>query len=243
MDAQRDWDDLADVDPLWAVLSAPGKRGGRWRQDEFFATGEAEIAHVLTVAQELRRPARTELALDFGCGVGRATRALANRFTRALGLDVSPQMIELARKLNPNGEFAVHEPPRIPLGDRAADLVYSHLVLQHLASRDEVDHYLREFLRVARPDGLVVFQLPDELPWRDRIQPRRRLYAAGRTIGVPARWLYEATHLHPVSMLAVPEPEVRATLEAAGATVSRTERPDPTGGATGLRYYVHHHSA
>jgi hypothetical protein len=44
---QRDWNDLAAVDPLWAIYSAPGKRHGRWDADEFFQTGETEIEEVM----------------------------------------------------------------------------------------------------------------------------------------------------------------------------------------------------
>ena len=47
---RRDWEQLAEVDPLWAILAAPDARGGRWKLDEFFATGEAEIAEVLDVS-------------------------------------------------------------------------------------------------------------------------------------------------------------------------------------------------
>jgi hypothetical protein len=37
------WATLGREDPLWAVLSSPDKRGGRWNVDEFLATGQAEI--------------------------------------------------------------------------------------------------------------------------------------------------------------------------------------------------------
>ena len=51
-----------------------------------------------------RRLARTtwrrDRALDFGCGVGRLTRALGTRFESALGVDISAGMIEQARRLN-----------------------------------------------------------------------------------------------------------------------------------------------
>ena len=41
------WDDLAERDPLWAILSDPAKRGGRWDLRSFFATGEREISVLL----------------------------------------------------------------------------------------------------------------------------------------------------------------------------------------------------
>jgi SAM-dependent methyltransferase len=232
----RDWDDLARVDPLWAVLSLDGKRNGGWKLDEFFATGEAEAARVLTVAAELGRPAHRGRALDFGCGVGRLTRALAGRFETTIGVDVSERMIEQARRLNTgvtNTTFTTaDEPPAGPF-----DFVVANLVLQHLPSTALARVYIGRLIEATRSDGLTVFQLPTHLPFSQRVQPRRRLYAALRSLNVgPAR--LHAAGLHPVRMLALPEADVRAAVDEAGATIARIE---PTGGA-GQRYYVHHRS-
>ena len=100
MGQARDWDDLALVDPFWAVLAADDKRGGGWELSEFLSTGEADVEQILATAAELGRPTRHERALDFGCGVGRLTRALARRFDEAVGIDVSERMLEQARRLN-----------------------------------------------------------------------------------------------------------------------------------------------
>src|SRR5436190_168234 len=47
---RRDWDELADLDPYWAVCTTRGTRFGGWNADEFFATGEQEVDEVLTEA-------------------------------------------------------------------------------------------------------------------------------------------------------------------------------------------------
>jgi trans-aconitate methyltransferase len=231
----RDWDDLALVDPFWAVLAADDKRGGGWEPTEFFATGEADIEEMLATAAQLGRPTRHERALDFGCGVGRLTRALARRFDEAVGIDVSERMLEHARRLNadtPNVTFASSdEPPPEPF-----DLVVANLVLQHLPSKALARVYIGRLIKATRPDGLLVFQLPTKLPLARRLQPRRRLYKPLRT-RVGAERLH-AAGLHPVRLLALPEPNVRDTVDVAGATVAHTE----DAAAAGLRYYVHHRS-
>jgi SAM-dependent methyltransferase len=231
----RDWDDLALVDPFWAVLAAEGKRGGRWELGEFLSTGEADAEQILATAAELGRPSRRERALDFGCGVGRLTRALARRFDEAVGVDVSERMLDHARRLNadtPNVIFTDAEHP--PAG--RFDLVVANLVLQHLPSRPLARVHITRLVEAARPDGLVVFQLPTRLPLAQRLQPRRRLYSALRT-HLSAERLH-AAGFHPVRMLALPEADVHATVEGAGATVAHTE----DAAAAGLRYYVHHRS-
>jgi SAM-dependent methyltransferase len=231
----RDWDDLALVDPFWAVLTAEGKRDGGWDVDEFFATGEADVERILTTAAQLERPAHRERALDFGCGVGRLSRALARRFDEAIGVDVSNRMLEHARRLNaetPNLTFATTDEP--PPG--TFDLVVANLVLQHLASKALARVYIERLIKAARPDGLVVFQLPTRLPLSQRLQPRRRLYRALRARVSPER--LHAAGLHPVRLVALPEADVRATVDRAGATIAQTEGA----AAAGLRYYVHHRS-
>ena len=153
----RDWDDLATVDPLWAVLSVDEKRNGGWDLQAFLATGEAEVEHILATAAKLGRPARRERALDFGCGVGRLSRALARRFDETVGIDVSERMLEQARQLNADTaqlSFANGDAP--PAG--RFDLVVANLVLQHLPSRALARDYIDRLVEAARPDGLVVFQ-------------------------------------------------------------------------------------
>ena len=97
----------------------------------FFATGEAEIAHVLAVADGLRPVARTGRALDFGCGVGRLTRALGTRFERAVGVDISEAMVAQARRLNeafPTCEFVVNAAPDL---DAVRDRLVRLRLLEH----------------------------------------------------------------------------------------------------------------
>ena len=48
--------------------------------EEFFRTGEIEAAEVVSDARALGVPRRFGAALDFGCGVGRITQALAHHF-------------------------------------------------------------------------------------------------------------------------------------------------------------------
>lgn len=71
---KQDWDDLADIDPFWAILSYPEQKFGGWDIDKFFLTGDQEIERVMGFATQLGYPLGRELALDFGCGVGRLTR-------------------------------------------------------------------------------------------------------------------------------------------------------------------------
>lgn len=226
---------------MWAVLTAPGQKGGAWDEESFFATGEAEIEHVLSVAKSLGRPSASDRALDFGCGVGRLTRALGSRFERAVGVDISETMVARAAQLNeafPACEFRVNAAPDLgQLDTDSFDFVYSSIVLQHLASRHDIEVYVAEFLRVARPQGLVVFGVPGRIAFPWSLQVRRRLYALLRSLGVSEAWLLRRTPLTPMRMTVVPEPAVRRMLEGRGAEVLHVEQSDD-GPVRTLTYYA-----
>lgn len=169
---QQYWDRLAHTDPMWAILTHDAKTEGRWDADEFFATGVREVNVFMDQAAAWGAPASRRTALDFGCGIGRLSQALADHFDRVHGVDISPKMIELAGEHN-------HKGPRVeylcnPSGDlrrfpdRSMDMVYSWITLQHMRPR-YARRYLREFLRVLAPGGLLLFQYPSK-PIRFRLR-------------------------------------------------------------------------
>jgi SAM-dependent methyltransferase len=160
---RRHWDGLGKRDPFWAALTHPDKTAGGWEQDAFFQSGVDEIAAIVNRARVLGLQWSDRRALDFGCGPGRLTQALAARFQRADGLDISKAMLELARRLNRFGErcyYHLNTAPDLSLfGDAAFSFVYSTLTLQHMERRYSRT-YIREFLRVTEPGGVIVFQVP-----------------------------------------------------------------------------------
>jgi SAM-dependent methyltransferase len=237
---RRDWDELAQLDPYWAICTTPGKRFGAWDTREFFATGEREVEAVLAEAERLGTPGARGEALDFGCGLGRLTRALADRFDRCVGVDIAPRMVEGASELNadrPGCEFRVNPGADLTqFDDSRFDLVYSSIVLQHVPRREWIEAYLREFVRVLRPGGALVFTLPSHIPLVYRAQWRRRLYHGLRRLGVPADTVYRRLRLQPIAMSFLPEADVTATLTAAGARVLRADTWGASGAAnTGVR--------
>lgn len=101
--------------------------------------------------------------VEVGCGPGRMTGALAERFDRVVALDVSPAMLEQARANvpAPNVEFVAVPGERLDgVPDANAGTLVCYLVLQHLPSVGHVRGYLREFGRVLASDGDAFVQLP-----------------------------------------------------------------------------------
>jgi SAM-dependent methyltransferase len=103
------------------------------------------------------------LCIEVGCGPGRMTGALAERFDRVLALDVSPAMLEQARANvpAPNVTFQTVSGERLDgVEDGIADALVCYLVLQHLPSSEVVRSYLSEFARVLAPAGEAFVQVP-----------------------------------------------------------------------------------
>ncbi|MFN8008573.1 MAG: methyltransferase domain-containing protein [Terriglobia bacterium] len=240
---KQEWEDLAQMDPFWAILTFPDRKFGRWKVDEFFHTGWLEINQVMNWTRPLGRPSKKDMVLDFGCGVGRLTRALAGHFEQAYGLDISENMLAKARELNqpyPNCRFILNTENHLGIfPDNSFDMVYTNKVLQHIASRRVIRDYLGEFLRVLKRGGLLVFQLLSYIPVRNRFQPRRRLYSLLRAIGISEHILYEKIGLHPLCANYISQDEVIYFLRALGGRVLLIQ-PDPnlTPTIQSRHYYV-----
>ena len=236
---RQDWDDLASLDPYWSVLTEPGKRFGGWDRQEFLCSGEIEIERLMVTAKDFGLPRSRAAALDFGCGLGRLTRALARHFGQVWGVDISTRMVEQARELHgdvPNCTFQATEGP-LPFPDARFDLIYSVLVLQHQPTRAAIRAMVADLVRTLRPGGLLCFQLPSRLPLRRRVQLRRRLYGVLRAAGLGERLLYERWGLHPIRMNAVAEAEVRAIVAGAGGQVLAAREDDHAGPEMASRLY------
>jgi SAM-dependent methyltransferase len=121
--------------------------------------------------------------VEVGCGPGRMTHALAERFDEVVAVDVSPAMLERAHAATdaPNVRFLAVPGERLDgVEDAAADTVVCYLVLQHLPRRRAVLAYLREFARVLAPEGEAFVQVP---ALDDGMRPRA--WRALRSIVVP----------------------------------------------------------
>ena len=179
----EEWRALAREDNVLSnILAWPEKRG-TWTEDEFYAAGQQDW-------EDFRRhwihywPELGGTCVEIGVGAGRMTRALAADFDRVVGLDVSMDMIERARRVVPRHvELHRVEGPQIPLADASADAIFSVHVLQHLDDYAAMSRYLEEARRVLKPDGamMVHVELQSRPPsWRERARIEVGLWRSRR---------------------------------------------------------------
>jgi SAM-dependent methyltransferase len=142
--------------------------------------------------------------VDVGCGPGHFTAHLASLGLHASGVDLSPSMIELARRSHPGVRFEVGSMTELPLPDASVAGVLAFWSLIHIPD-DAVPGVLGHFHRVLRPGGRVVigYHVGDESrlktqgygghPMKVHIHRRRpeRVAALARDAGfeIEAEWL------------------------------------------------------
>ena len=153
---RRDWNDRARQDAHYYVAF-----GGRDQDEEgFLATARDLVQLIEAELKRLPKKAnrRALRALEIGCGPGRLMKPLARNFGEIHGVDVSDEMIRLAReRLRDIPHAHVHATSGTGLAqfaNESFDFVYSHAVFQHIPSREVVYEYLRETRRVLKPGGI-----------------------------------------------------------------------------------------
>ena len=92
---------------------------------------------------------------DVGCGPGHVTAFLRGLGVDAFGIDLSPGMIEVARRDHPGIRFEVGSMTDLPLADRSVTGLLAWWSLIHVPD-DEVPVALAHFRRVVRQGGVVV---------------------------------------------------------------------------------------
>lgn len=106
------------------------------------------------------RRASYPVVADVGCGWGRSLKKLHTRFApqRLIGMDIDAAMIEAARsEAQAEGiaaEFIQCSSSRMTLEDNSVDLLFCHQTFHHLIEQEEA---IREFYRVLKPGGILLF--------------------------------------------------------------------------------------
>jgi SAM-dependent methyltransferase len=226
----RNWNAFASHDPMWSILTWDDKRGERWNLEEFLQTGRDEIDDALRRAREYRPELGAGRALDFGCGVGRLSQALAATFAQVHGVDIATNMIDAARRFDPAGAITYHlnEAPDLSLfPDDHFEFVYSSITLQHMAPA-LMRCYLREFVRVLAPSGLMMFQVP-ESPRRPP-NPNALVHGIGVLGSRALRRVRSVFSRRPtMDMFGMTRDEVRTVLRERGCELLRIEESTLSG--------------
>jgi SAM-dependent methyltransferase len=99
--------------------------------------------------------------LELGCGNGSFTRELARSGADVVAIDVSPELLEMARANSsaPNVQYQIQNAYALSYSEGTFDSVVGSSVLHHL----EIEKALRDAYRVLKPEGTIYFTEPNML--------------------------------------------------------------------------------
>ena len=163
--SRKKWEGFAQRDSSWANGPLLNCKDKGWNEEYFFQTGQSEIETVLNkLEEEDFLPEDRSIVLDFGCGLGRLSRALTSYFGRVVGLDVSPSMIEQAKAIHGDHwdhlEFYVSTEDDLSIfEENHFSCIYSSIVLQYIPKPDSLK-LISAFMRVLKPNGRLIMQIP-----------------------------------------------------------------------------------
>jgi 2-polyprenyl-6-hydroxyphenyl methylase/3-demethylubiquinone-9 3-methyltransferase len=149
---------------------------------------EALLARRLRVLHRHAAFSSSDVVLDLGCGDGTHLHALADRIGSGIGVDLSPRMIQRARRQmkHPALAFRTGDAERLAsIPSASVDVVFCVGVLEHLLRPRRA---LQQVARVLRPSGRFVALTLNGAHWWYRLADR---------VGVPTRHLDTDHRLSP----------------------------------------------
>ena len=160
---RAEWNERALENARYYVQSSTND----WDEREFFRTGEINVANeIMPDMHRICGGSRSPLdlnMLEIGCGVGRMTRMLARIFGHVTAVDVSNEMLELAKRNLvgiDNISLVLGDGSTLaPIPSDSIDFAFSFIVFQHIPSFDVISSYCNETFRVLRPGSLFRFQV------------------------------------------------------------------------------------
>jgi SAM-dependent methyltransferase len=156
---RRDWDLRAREDARHYIDCGHGDSDA-----EFWRSGREDLESYVLRDVDLDPEGRV---LEIGCGIGRLVRPLSEKAAEVIGVDISGEMIRQGREAladRPNVSLRRTDGDLAGIDDASLDLVYSHIVFQHIPTRKAVIRYFEEAGRVLRGGGLFRFQIDGRPP-------------------------------------------------------------------------------
>lgn len=149
---------------------------------------------ILTLFADLVQATGGGPIADVGCGPGRITAYLREQGADTFGIDLSPAMIEIARRDHPGFRFEAGSMTDLDLADASLAGLVAWYSLIHVPD-DEIGPVFTQFRRVLRPGGLLLlsFHVGDESRLRTQGYGHpMKIYVHRRQPDRVAAWLTSA---------------------------------------------------
>jgi SAM-dependent methyltransferase len=172
----RDWKIWGETNPYFGVLTDPKFLNANLNKaslQEFFASGELHVEHVYaTIRARIQTNFQPARVLDYGCGVGRLVVPFAKRAEMVVGVDVSPGMLDQAKrnceKYGATSASLLLVDEMDSLEPASFGLVHSYIVFQHIpVARGEI--ILNRLITLIKDGGVGAIHLTYSYPGRQSL--------------------------------------------------------------------------
>lgn len=165
-----EWEKLGNEEPYWSILTSDKFKSKTINAniDFFNASGKKNASLIDVFCQRSGIQVPSGVCLELGCGVGRVTQFLAQRFEKVIAVDVSTGNMEickeliLSRNIN-NVKTLLIKSPNEYQNIVGFDFLFSTIVLQH--NTPPLQRYILDILlRNISENGVCLFQIPTHIP-------------------------------------------------------------------------------
>lgn len=149
IDQKQHWANNAKLGPLASVIDPRDTLG--WKNSYIAAIRDEAILNILSKDKSLK-------ILDFGCGSGNLSKAIASTSFRIIGIDISFDLLKLATQQNnlQESSFLQYDGTTIPLKNQMIDYATTYVVLNHIIDDQRLSGALKEIHRVLGPHGKLI---------------------------------------------------------------------------------------
>ena len=201
---KAEWSELGLTRPHHSVITQERFRPENIDQslDEFWESGRKDAARVIATLKKYGFESAGRTLVEYGCGVGRVTWALAAGFAQVFAYDISANHLAIAaerlRALNISGVTLLQCADSLLSDLKPCDAFYSHIVFQHNPP-PLINVLIRKALSALKSHGIAIFQVPT--------------YCRGYRFHAP-EWLEDATLR--MEMHCIPQQRVFEIIAASG---------------------------
>lgn len=140
------------MDPVKETIKVYDKFANSWAKDQL------DISFLENLFNKFKKLLNGKKILDLGCGPGREAKYFISKGFEYTGLELSKEILELAKKIEPNAKYVFGDMRNIPFEDNSFNGVISLTSIIHIP-KNQVELVLKEIYRVLQTKGVVLFSI------------------------------------------------------------------------------------
>lgn len=148
--------------------------GERFLPDE--CNGEIAVEHYQRY-QFSKQFVKNKIVLDAACGEGYGSSLLAEDAIRVYGVDINPEVVEIANEKYGNSRvsYLVGSVAELPFEDDFFDIIISYETIEHISSELQ-QCFMNEIKRVLKQDGMLLMSTPNKAVYTDLVNANNEFH-------------------------------------------------------------------